>query len=118
MHVEIVFTSKRLRKICNDHSQAVKKWGSDNARLLRKVLDEMYDSDNLAIFLSLPRVRNSRCHPLRKDLKGKYAIDLRHPYRLIFEPANEPLPLKRDGSLDCEKVTVIRILKKEDYHGR
>lgn len=26
-----------------------------------------------------------RCHPLKGDRKNQYAVDLVHPYRLVFE---------------------------------
>ena len=26
-----------------------------------------------------------RCHPLTNNWKGQYAVDLVHPYRLVFE---------------------------------
>jgi len=43
-------------------------------------------------------------------------MDLDGPYRLIFEPAHDPLPLDENGSLDWARVTAIRILLIEDYH--
>ncbi len=58
----------------------------------------------------------TRCHELREDRKGQLAVDLDHPYRLIFEIANEPLPVKPDGGLDWFNATAIRILTIEDYH--
>jgi len=53
---------------------------------------------------------------LTGDRKGTLAVDLDHPYRLIFEPANDPVPRKPDGGLDWTKITVIRILELRDYH--
>lgn len=29
--------------------------------------------------------RIGRCHPLHNNRKGQYAVDLVHPYRLVFE---------------------------------
>ena len=77
-------------------------------------LDEMRDADSLAVLKTLPQVR---CHPLKGDLEGRWAVDLEHPYRLIFEPAHDPLPIRHDGSLDIDRVTAIRIVGVEDYHG-
>jgi proteic killer suppression protein len=61
----------------------------------------------------LPQVR---CHELKGDRKGTLAVDLEHPYRLVFEPANEPVPRKSDGGLDWTNITAIRVLAVEDYH--
>jgi proteic killer suppression protein len=61
----------------------------------------------------LPQVR---CHELKGDKQGTLAVDLGHPYRLIFEPAINPIPRKSDGGLDWSQVTAIRVLTVEDYH--
>jgi len=53
---------------------------------------------------------------LTGDLKGTLSLDLDGPYRLLFEPMEEPLPLKADGGLDWHGVTAIRILEVEDTH--
>jgi len=50
-------------------------------------------------------------------MKGKYSVDLKHPYRLIFAPAHDPLPELPNGGLDCRRVTIVKILGKEDTHG-
>jgi proteic killer suppression protein len=44
-------------------------------------------------------------------------MDLDHPYRLLFEVANDPVPIRKEGGLDWENVTVIRILGVENTHG-
>jgi proteic killer suppression protein len=43
-------------------------------------------------------------------------VDLDHPYRLIFIPANDPIPRKQDGGLDWCAVTQIEILEIVDPH--
>ncbi len=58
-----------------------------------------------------------RCHELTGDRARQLSIDLDHPYRLIFEPVEEPPPLKRDGGLDWSAVLAIRIIGIEDTHG-
>jgi hypothetical protein len=58
-----------------------------------------------------------RCHELTGDRSGQLSLDLDGPYRLIFVPANEPVPLKADGGLDRTRVTAIEIIGVEDTHG-
>jgi proteic killer suppression protein len=53
---------------------------------------------------------------LTQDRKGQLAVDLVHPRRLVFEPANDPVPAKADGGVDWSKVTEIVILEVVDYH--
>ncbi len=49
--------------------------------------------------------------------KGQLSLDLKHPYRLLFEPAVDPVPLKPDGGLDWGQVTAVRIVEIKDTHG-
>ena len=44
-----------------------------------------------------------RCHPLTNNRKGQYAVDLVHPYRMIFE---------KHGN----KIQVAHIMEIVDYH--
>jgi proteic killer suppression protein len=51
------------------------------------------------------------------ERSGQLSLDLEHPYRLIFEPATDPLPTKLDGGLDWSEVRAVRILEIDDTHG-
>jgi len=53
---------------------------------------------------------------MKGKLKGCFAVNVKHPYRLIFRPVNSPLPVLDDGGLDLTKVTDIQIIGLEDYH--
>ena len=66
---------------------------------------------------SLAELRNTsgHCHELTGNRKGQLAINLAHPYRLIFAPS-PPIPTLADGGLDWKKVTAIRIIAIIDYH--
>ena len=56
-------------------------------------------------------------HPLSANRSGQFAVDISKNYRLIFEPADEPVPLAEDGTIDVTHVSAIRILEVGDYHG-
>jgi proteic killer suppression protein len=75
-------------------------------------LDDMCAANCLADTVTLP----GRYHPLRENRAGQWSTNLKHPLRLIFEPANDPLPKLSDNSLDLTKVDMIRILEVVDYH--
>ncbi len=55
-------------------------------------------------------------HELTAERKGTFAVDLIHPFRLIFKPSEKAELRKEDGGIDLEKVLSITILKVEDYH--
>lgn len=112
--MDILFQDHKLEKLFNNDSLLFRKYGTECAKLLKRRLDELRAADNLEILRSLSR---ARCHELKGDRAGTLAVDAKNPYRLIFEPAHEPVPRKPDGGLDWAQVTIVRVLSVEDYHG-
>lgn len=47
--------------------------------------------------------RIGRCHPLKGDRKGQYAMELTQPYRLIFT--------KRGN-----EIQIVNVIEIVDYH--
>jgi plasmid maintenance system killer protein len=111
--VDILFQDRKLEKAFDDQSLLIRKYGLVRAKLLVHRFDELKDAENLAVMRLLSQ---ARCHELRQNRQGTLSVDLGHPYRLIFEPANDPIPKKSDGGLNWIEVTIIRILAVEDYH--
>jgi plasmid maintenance system killer protein len=111
--LEILFKSKKLEKILGSRKDIVREWGEQNGRIIMKRLTELIAAENLSVISKIP---GARPHPLSGSFKGMYAVDLKQPYRLIIQPFNNPLPLKKDGGLDLEKVTIIKIMEVGDYH--
>lgn len=109
----ILFKTSKIEKECNDENIMIKRFGTNRSKLLKRRLTELAAANALEDLRKLPQVR---CHELKGNLKGCLSVDLDHPYRLIFEPANNPLPKKPDGGLDWTKVTEIRIIGVEDTH--
>ncbi len=109
----ILFAQRRLEKECNNHSLLVKRYGSLQAKKIQERLADLRAVGVLEVMRTLP----GRCHELTGNFKGFLAVDLVQPTRLIFEAANNPVPTKPDGGLDWSKVTEIRIINIEDYHG-
>ena len=64
----------------------------------------------------VPATPPDRCHMLRGGRMGQYAVDLVHPYRLIFEPNHDPVPRLPDGGVNLDEVTSIIIIEVTDYH--
>jgi len=89
-------------------------WGVENARKIRQRLAELNAAATLADVGRLPPVR---LHTLKGDRKGQFAVDVKHPFRLLFELAHDPVPLKHDGGVDMARITRVRVLSIEDYHG-
>ncbi len=112
--MEIRFKSSRMRRQCNTIRDSVRAWGAQNARKLQQRLVELQAAETLEAMRKLPA---ARCHPLKGNRGGQFAVDLVHPYRLVFEPARNSVPTGDDGGIDPERITAITILSVEDYHG-
>ncbi len=83
------------------------------ARKLQQRLMELKAASCLA---DISKVPPPRCHQLSGDRVGQLSVDLEHPYRLLFIPANDPIPVKQDEGLDWAKVTEIEIVEIVDTH--
>lgn len=109
----IYFKSNKLQKICNKENEAIKKLGLKMARKLQQRLMELNAAHCLDDISKLPP---ARCHQLKGNRAGQFSVDLAHPYRLIFIPANDPIPENKDGGLDLSKIDSIEILAIDDTH--
>jgi plasmid maintenance system killer protein len=108
----ILFDSERVEKEFNSAALLQKHHGSIRAKLIQRRLTQLAAANILEDMRSLP----GRCHELTGNLAGQLAVDLDGPYRLLFEPADEPIPLKPDGGFDWTRITAIRILGVTNYH--
>lgn len=111
--MDITFKNEKLAKIFNSEKNLVREYGSENTKYIKRRMGVLVAASSLAEVSHRPPERR---HELKEDKKGKFAIDIKHPYRLVFEPNHSPLPLKADGGLDLRKITAITILGVEDYH--
>ena len=112
--MEINFKTRKLEKTFNSQEKLVRNFGSENARIIMRRMTVLAAAPCLA---DVSHQRPERRHALEGNRKGQYAVDLKHPYRLIFKPDHDPVPLSEDGAVDLYMVRVITILEVEDYHG-
>ena len=111
--MNIVFKTTKLKKIYNSEKELVKAYGAERAVIIKRRMVFLKAANNLSrVPITPPFLR----HQLKGKLKGCFAVNVKHPYRLIFRPVNSPLPVLDDGGLDLTKVTDIQIIGMEDYH--
>lgn len=96
----ITYKNKRIEKVCTDAKTAERTYGQDMADKIHQRVDEINAADTVELMIQF---RIGRCHPLSQNRKGQYAVDLVHPYRLVFE--------KKGG-----KIQIANILEIVDYH--
>ncbi len=75
-------------------------------------LMELQAAETLSDLSHLPP---THCHEL-VNRQSVFSVDLEYPFRLLFIPANDPIPQKEDGGIDREQVTEIEIIGIEDTH--
>lgn len=87
--------------------------GEKNAEKLKQRMMELSAAKTLSEISHLPP---ARCHEYFGKEAGIFSVDLVHPFRLLFIPAENPIPRCKDGGIDREKITDIEIIKIKDPH--
>ena len=111
--MDVAFSSRKLGKLCGSAKEMAGKLGKPMAAKLQLRLVELQAADTLD---DVPRVPPPRCHEMTGDRKGQLAVDLVQPYRLVFSPDHDPLPIREDGGLDWKLVTKIVVEEIVNYH--
>src|SRR5258708_34937620 len=110
--MEVTFARTKEQKLCNSASKLRSEYGPRMAGLIQERLASLAAADNLEVMRTLP----GRCHELTGDLRGHLAIDLVQPVRLVFKPADDPLPKLEGGGLNWSGVRSVEIWRIGDYH--
>jgi len=110
--MEIQFATKKLKKIFNNENELVRVYG-ELSKKIKLRMNVLRNAPNLS---SIPIAPPDRCHELKADRAGQFAVDLNHPHRLVFKPSEDPLPRKKDGGVDKESVVSITIIEVVNYH--
>jgi toxin HigB-1 len=113
--MHITFKNAQMKTMCNDFRKLMKKHGERRAKLVMQRLQQFQAMSSLAVARTLPQLG---CHELTGDRNGCLAVNLDHPYRLVFTVDQEPFPAKEDGGLDWTRAHTIQIIEIEDYHGK
>ena len=110
--MDVSFGDNKLRKLANDERKAIKVLGVNRARLFKLRLNMLMAAQSLEDLRYAP----GRFHELTANRKGQWACDLDHPYRLIFEPHEFPIPQNDVGGFVWLEIKGVEIIEIEDYH--
>lgn len=88
--------------------------GAQRTRLYLKRIDDLYNAQTLEDVRYLP----GNYHELKGDRKGEWACDLDQPYRLIFQPLEDPIPTDKDGKYIWVEIKGVEIIEIANYHGK
>lgn len=108
--VEYSFADHRLARAVESERLLRREEGPERAKKILQRLAQLRVAESAADLKLMP----GRFHELSADRKGQFALDLDHPYRLIFEPDK----LSEDDTSDIDLATVTRVVVIEiaDYH--
>ena len=98
--MEITYKNHKIEKICTNAQVAEKFYGKEMAEKIHMRLDQISAADTVEMMIQF---HIGRCHPLVNNRKGQYAVDLVHPYRLVFE---------KNGN----EIQIAHITEIVDYH--
>ena len=98
--MDITYKNNKIKKVCTDAKTAERTYGQEMADKIHHRIDEISAADTVEMMIQF---HIGRCHPLSQNSKGQSAVDLVHPYRLVFE---------KNG----DKIQIANILEIVDYH--
>jgi toxin HigB-1 len=112
--MDITFSNAKLAKIFNSEKNLVREYGVENTKKIKLRMAVLMAASCLD---EIPSGPPERRHELIDNRQGQFAVDLKHPFRLIFVPNHNPPPRLPDGGLDLKRINSITILEVKDYHG-
>ena len=112
--MKITFKDKDLEKCATNAKYGLKKLGAKRFAIFLKRLGDLQFVENLN------DIRNyaGKFHELIGTRKGQWACDLDQPYRLIFEPHENPIPTDKDGRYLWIEIKGVEIIEITNYHGK
>jgi proteic killer suppression protein len=112
--INIEWSDRKLQRAADKDRDGRRMLGTDRWSAFKRRLRTLEVADCLEDIRQAP----GKFHPLSADKAGAWAASLSANWRLVFEPADDPLPALPDGGLDTSSVRTVRIVRVEDYHGR
>lgn len=83
--MEIEIPDRKLKKALEDEKECRTRFGAEMAKKIRLRLAALEAAESLADFWP-PSSGPERCHELKGNLAGTFSMDLKQPYRLLFNP--------------------------------
>jgi len=110
--MDIKFKTNKLKEYANNDSLAKRKLGTTRAKLYKARLDDLRAAESLEELRHAP----GKYHELVHDKKGQWACNLDQPYRLIFVPQDDPIPIDEVGKYIWIEIKKVEIIEIENYH--
>ncbi len=115
--MEVFAKDNKLKAVLEDEAVCKKRFGVAMSKKVTVRLAALRAAESLAAFWP-PNSGPERCHELKGDLAGTFSIDLKQPYRLLFDPIEENPTHDRSNEQErWGSITAIKVIGIEDTHG-
>lgn len=98
--MEIRYANKKIDAVCTDAAAAKKAYNKNMAEQIQKRIDQIKAASSVE---ELIQYRIGKCHMLKGNREGQYAMHLTEPWRLVF-------------TVDKDTVQIACIREIVDYH--
>ena len=98
--MEVTYKTNKIKTVCTDAKVSDRTYGNEMSEKIQMRIAEIEAVDTVEEMI---KFHVGRGHPLTNNRKGQYAVDLVHPYRMVFE---------KHGN----KIQVAHIMEIVDYH--
>ena len=98
--MQIEYKNIKIKKVCTNAYEAEKKHGKDMAEKIHLRVRQITAATSVEEMI---QAHIGRCHVLKGKRQNQYAVDLVHPYRLVFE---------KKGN----EIQIANIMEIVDYH--
>ena len=112
--MNVSFRDKDLERCSQDDRFCVKKLGAKRAKLFMSRLIQL----DTAECLEDVKKFSGHFHELVGTRKGQWTCDLDQPYRLIFEPHEDPIPTDGNGKYLWIEIKGVEVVEIINYHGK
>lgn len=112
--MEVTYKNSTLRKYAEDEKFSIRKLGAIRSDLYIRRIGDLMAQETLEGTRYLP----GHFHELTGNRKGQWACDLDQPYRLIFEPHEDPIPTNSSGQYIWCEIKGVEIQEIDNYHSK
>ncbi len=108
--MELAFSTKALRAVCESEERALRELGVDLASILKRRLADLRAAANATDLLA----GNPRPAPHSKE---ELMLDLADGFNLFLTANHAAIPRLRSGDIDWSNVSRVKLLRIEKHNG-
>ena len=108
--MELAFSTKALRAVCESEERAVRELGVDLASILKRRLADLRAAGNATDLVA----GNPRPAPHSKE---ELMLDLSDGLTVFLAANHAAIPRRRSGDIDWSNVSRLKLLRIEKHNG-